>query len=834
MHKARARRERELRRKTSRETSCETSYKTSLSVLVGIALFHLLGCWLGVLPAKAMPRDEKNNDRLWADEILYEGTARHFRAQGEVRLQVHRNNGRILILTDRLDYDGTEGTVRAQGGNFGKGRNRKTQGALRLHSGEVIFFQYLETDDSLQPLKGEGLGWRGTERHGGLSAATFHRRKRKRHKQDDWIFNDIRYTRCPICADALAKQEQRDADPDPDPDPDADADADATNDEQETKQRSSQTPPLWRVDATRMRWERFEGKKHGWFGEVPRIHLHNPRLNIYGVPIFYSPYLSFPRNGVRASGLLPPRYGQNSQRGWYVALPLYWAPHRGWDVTYVPIFATKNRDASRFETRAAWSAGGTKDTEQASPNASTTNANTTSANTTSKVEHLFDATASWSLPHGQVGSGADAQFFAFGKMSWRAPWGLRADALYHGVGDRLYLRNYGQGVDIFSTSAPSSLTDHARIEHFSRNGYARLTLEEQRELLTVPRADAMLLPELVYNNGGTFARSQKGGGSWKIESLWRGAAQDAQQAIDTVIEEQEAFRQDLVSAAVALEWRENLPFSFVSRTAFNLATTYWHDTQEGDAVLFLPEFQQSFEGLFAKSSKKGKRTLYLRPMLEFYATLDDDSPPTLRDTLHDKVGGRATFYETGARLGDRLAFDSTLEGGQRLLVAAELGVRGAQGSSAALFAAPTLLRQKRDDLSGRLWTGARASWKDRLSFAYDTTWELPNMRLLSQRAEAETKGEFFTLTLAYKEFRAFDSPSFYEQDITVESSLRLRQRWQFDLSAGYGFLGHSVPIGFSLTYKGSCVTLKLSYDRTIYSDREDSESYNASLRFDFS
>ncbi len=833
----------------ARELRLSTIFFPVLAPILAAVLAAVLVCAaLALMPAQAQQQfpqtpqqDGKNRDRLSADKILYEGTPRRFRAHGEVRMQIHRDSGQILILTDRLDYDGTKGILSAQGGSFGKGRNRQTQGALRLASGDVIFFQRLETDDSLQPLKGEGLGWRNAGGRGGFSAASFLRREhnenkkqdKKEHGQDNWIFRDVRYTRCSICADELAKQEKK---------PKQTQGQREANIEKTTKKPRT-FPPLWRIDAARMRWERFEDKTQGWFDDVPRLHLRHPRLSLYGVPVFYAPYLSFPYKGARASGLLVPEYGQNSQRGWYTALPLYWSPHRGWDTTYVPVFTTRNRDASRFETRTAWSAGKTSGEDKKS---SKQDANATSTATSTKKEagekpiaHLFDITAGWSLPHKPIGSGSDAQFFAYGKARWQAPWGLRADALYHGLGDRRYLYNYGQGASLFSTSAPSRLTDHARIEHFSARGYARLTLVEQRELLDKPRADVTLLPELVYNNGGVFARSRLGGGSWKVEGLWRRAEQDAQQAIgtntniDTNIQEQEAFRQDTVSAAVSLGWRQNLPLSFVSQSTLKLATTYRFDSQEGEGIVLFPEFQQNLEGLFAKSFKKNKRTLYLRPQLEFYATLDDE-PSALLDTFVDKFGGKATFYETGARLGDRLAFGSTLDRGQRLLVAAELGVRGARQSSLSMFAAPTLLRQKGEDLSGRLWTGARANWRDRLFFAYDTTWLLAQTRQISQRVQAEAKGEPVALSLAYKEFRALDSPLLYEQDITVKGRLRLRQGWHTDLSAGYGFLGHSVPIGFSLTYKGDCVTLKVSYDRTIYSDGDDSDSFNASISFDFS
>ena len=802
-----------------------TTRRVAVFVFVCATLAATLAVAFAAARAHAQTLDGSN--LLWADDIFYEGTQQRFRTQGRVRLRINDGDARILILTDRLGYDANEGIVRAQGGRFGKGVHHKTQGALRLESGDVIFFQRLETDASLTPLRGEGLGWREKQKTGGITAASFRRRKRNDDKKDDWIFHNLRYTRCPICADALATSKKKQG----------------QKDEKTTENKPRTLPPLWRIDATRMRWEHFE-QGQGWFAKTPRIHLRHPRLVLYGVPVLYTPYLSFPRENARASGMLPPVYGQQSQRGWNVALPLYWSPHRGWDVTYTPVFTANDKDASRFETRIAWGAGSTneKATENARDEKKEEGIKNKDKDKNKNKRHLFNATAGWSLPHDRIGSGTDAQFFAYAKARWRAPWGLRADGIYHGLGDRRYLYNYGQGVELLSSTAPSQLTDRARIEHFSRNGYARLTLEEQHELLAEPRADAALLPEVFYNNGGVFARSPKGGGSWQVEGLWRRVRQDEQQGIDSTIQQEDAFRQDMASAAVTLEWRQNLPWSFVSRSALKLATTYWHDTNEGDIVLAVPEFQQSLEGLFAQRFKNGRRVLYLRPLLEIYATLDDapqDEPldnlhDNLHDKLHDKLGGRASFYETGARLGDRLAFDSTIEGGQRLLVATEIGIRDVRDSVAALFVAPTFLRERDDALSGRLWTGVRTSWRDRLLLSYDSTWALPRMRLIGQRAEAGAKGESFALTLAYKEFRSFDSASSYEQDITVKGDLRLQKRWRLDLKAGYGFLGQSVPIGFSLTYKGSCVTLKVSYDRTIYSDREDSESFGASVSFDFS
>lgn len=64
-------------------------------------------------------------------------------------------------------------------------------------------------------------------------------------------------------------------------------------------------------------------------------------IEFYGVPIFYSPYLSFSLNQERKSGLLTPRYGSTTRGGAELTVPYYWniAPNR--DATISPRVMTK-------------------------------------------------------------------------------------------------------------------------------------------------------------------------------------------------------------------------------------------------------------------------------------------------------------------------------------------------------------------------------------------------------------------------------------------------------------------------------------------------------------
>ena len=67
----------------------------------------------------------------------------------------------------------------------------------------------------------------------------------------------------------------------------------------------------------------------------------NTRLRFYDVPIFGFPYVSFPLENRRRSGLLAPYYSQTTQRGFEFGMPYYWniAPER--DLTVTPVLMTR-------------------------------------------------------------------------------------------------------------------------------------------------------------------------------------------------------------------------------------------------------------------------------------------------------------------------------------------------------------------------------------------------------------------------------------------------------------------------------------------------------------
>lgn len=67
----------------------------------------------------------------------------------------------------------------------------------------------------------------------------------------------------------------------------------------------------------------------------------NAKLLVRNVPVFYTPYLSFPTSKARKSGFLLPTIGSSSVGGFDFSLPYYWNIAPNYDATFIPQIYTK-------------------------------------------------------------------------------------------------------------------------------------------------------------------------------------------------------------------------------------------------------------------------------------------------------------------------------------------------------------------------------------------------------------------------------------------------------------------------------------------------------------
>ncbi|MBC8024036.1 MAG: LPS-assembly protein LptD [Burkholderiales bacterium] len=87
-----------------------------------------------------------------------------------------------------------------------------------------------------------------------------------------------------------------------------------------------------------------------WFIRVRELELdstrnvgtaYNTTVFFLGVPILYSPYLSFPLDNRRKTGFLAPTFGTSARSGFEVSLPYYWNIAENYDATLTPKMLTR-------------------------------------------------------------------------------------------------------------------------------------------------------------------------------------------------------------------------------------------------------------------------------------------------------------------------------------------------------------------------------------------------------------------------------------------------------------------------------------------------------------
>lgn len=90
--------------------------------------------------------------------------------------------------------------------------------------------------------------------------------------------------------------------------------------------------PLWQVKAERVIHDQ----------EMKEVVYRDATLEIAGVPVFYTPFLSHPDPTVeRRSGFLAPTFGSDSDLGLFLSTPYYWTFARNRDVTIRPFFMSR-------------------------------------------------------------------------------------------------------------------------------------------------------------------------------------------------------------------------------------------------------------------------------------------------------------------------------------------------------------------------------------------------------------------------------------------------------------------------------------------------------------
>ena len=200
------------------------------------------------------------------------------------------------LRADRVDYNINTGSVLATGNVV-----------LIDAAGDVQYADKLELSDELQA--GTAANFTARLASGATTAARFVTRSENGEIE---LFNAT-YTACPLCT----------------------ADGDDKT-------------PTWRLRARKVRQD--EGTR--------TIRYNDAVFELFGVPIFYTPYLAHPDPSEdRASGLLTPGFSNSGARGLTLKLPYYWAIDDHTEATVTPHLFSKVNPILELQGRRLFATG---------------------------------------------------------------------------------------------------------------------------------------------------------------------------------------------------------------------------------------------------------------------------------------------------------------------------------------------------------------------------------------------------------------------------------------------------------------------------------------------
>ena len=375
----------------------------------------------------------------------------------------------VLLQADEINYDQELGTVVARGKvEISQGGrtlfadtlsyNQKTEtvsasGNIVLHepSGEVIFAEFVELTDQLKN------GVINRIRILLLDDSRFAANSAVRRDGNTTTMERAVYSPCKLCEE----------------DPDA--------------------PPLWQLKAERVQHDQ----------EDREIRYKDVYLEMWGIPVAYSPYLSHPDPTVdRKTGFLAPDFGTSGNVGAFIRLPYFITVGDDKDVTLDPIYTEEEglvlsgKYRQRFLNGELALAGSIAEAqrEEGDPN-----------NVTVKDDRLrghFSADAKYHIDD-----------------TWRAGVDINR------ASDRSYLRKFD-----FFTLNRNTLRSNAVLEGFRRRNYIAANAFWFQDLRTDDRAEQPIIaPSLDFNHLG---ESDRIGGRWQfdgnIRTLFREDGADSQ------------------------------------------------------------------------------------------------------------------------------------------------------------------------------------------------------------------------------------------------------------------------------------------------------------------
>ncbi|NMM46290.1 LPS-assembly protein LptD [Rhodospirillaceae bacterium KN72] len=555
------------------------------------------------------------------------------------------------------------------------------------------------------------------------------------------------------------------------------------------------SPPLWQVKAGTVVHNQAD----------KQIEYYDASLELYGVPVAYTPYFTHPDPTVkRQTGLLAPSFGTKTSTGAFLQTPFFWNIGPDRDATIDPIFTTEQGGFFSGEYRQAYDTG------------------------------EFDLSGSFTFDDRRIGDTTierideDAfrgHIYSNGKFdldeTWRAGWSLNRST------DQTYLRRYG-----FWNDPGNSMLSTAYAEGFRGRNYMSAKAMTFQDLRLGQRSDApVVLPVLDYAGLG---EADKFGGRWafnaNVRSLYDGDDADSQRvSLDT------GYRKEFVSSiGIVTTASAGLRSDLYYVDQISNIDEQGRSVEDGFVGRVVPRVALESRYPFVRYSEGGRQVI--EPVVAIFASPNGGNDPSI------PLSESAVFETDDINIlaKNRINGLDRLETGQRAVAGITVSDYSDDGGLLSAFLGQSYRFHDDNDL--KLDTGienSRSDWVGRVTVVpnkYLAGYYRFNMKsdeFLANRNELSLRvgGEGLNVTSNYTFVRSsLDSAANDVEQVSLSVGSKFNDFWAGrastlrDLTDDGGALSHSLQ----LVYEDECFIFDSSFTRN-YTYSADVEKENAML-----
>ena len=528
--------------------------------------------------------------------------------------------------------------------------------------------------------------------------------------------------------------------------------------------------PLWQIKAVKVY---HDNTRHV-------VEYSDAWLELAGVPVFYTPYLTHPDPTVkRESGLLPPTFGNSSELGFTLQAPYFWNISEQTDMTITPAGYSSQGGGLITEFR-HFPIDGELQINNSLINEDTGNLN----------GHLD----------------------SFGRFNIDQTWRWGFDAKY--TSDDTYLRRYG-------FSSPQTLTSNAHVEGFRKRNYMRADtfyfqgLKSGDDVDTTP----IIAPLLTFNHK---SEPSKYGGQTTLDASFISMTRT-----DGV---------DLHRVSLRPGWETNYVSSFgeLYKLSLNIDSDLYYINN------YTPEGQGKFKGVTGRIFPQAKFDWRL-PMVKQTGAIHQLIEPTASIVVSpnnvnpDKIANEDSqefeFDETTLFRRSRFSGEDRADGGTRIDYGMQWGVFGENGGKTTAFVGQSYRLHKdstfadntglEDNLSDVV-AKVEVSPNNYLDVLYRTRISKKNGGFNRNEISFRAGVPLFTVNTQYQFFDKQDDSEFNgREDIYTSVSSKFNRNWHGSISMRHDLIDELTQnISSALIYEDECLRFSTQFSRSFFSDRE--------------